>query len=761
MRPRILLAAVTRHTFIALLHLLARPIDGHTAGARAFRATLFGGIANMLLGRLNVSTRFLLVLAIGLIFQAAISIGSLVYLRESLVQDRVTEVKHLLESAYSAVVYYHDRASRGLMSDAEARRAAADAVRAMHYDGSNYFFIWDLDGTGIAHGAQPALEGKNFLHSPDADKNPVVAYMVRRLIEVAKSDKAEGVTTYRIPKGGQKVPIEKIAYSRLFEPWGWSIGTGAYVDDIDGTFRARLFAELWLFIGSIVLAGAMTFVIGADLTRALNRLAERVAGIAKGQLEGDVHDVQRADEVGIMARALMVLRDTSREAAELRLDQLTGLPTRKLLMDRLKQVKGRSARSGNYAGLMVVDLDKFKSLNDTYGHDVGDALLREVAQRLSASVREGDTVARLGGDEFVVVVVDIGNDEKEAGTALEVVGTKILGVLTQPYHLGNVTHTSTASVGMTLFKGDGAPAEDLLKQADLAMYKSKDSGRNVCRFFDARMEEKVQERATLEKELREALVANQFQLHYQPHIGPDGELTGAEALVRWKHPRRGLVPPNEFIPIAEETGLIVPLGRWVLETACKQLAQWSSRPQTAMLRLAVNVSAREFQQPDFVEKVVSILQDTAVDPSRLTLELTESLLVHNVDDVIGKMSELKLEGVSFALDDFGIGYSSLYFLKRLPLDQLKIDRSFVRHVLTDPNDAAIANMIVALGQTLGLEVIAEGVETAEQRDFLASSGCLHYQGYFFSRPLPLERFEQFAIDQRDAKSPPALAAWLG
>jgi EAL domain-containing protein (putative c-di-GMP-specific phosphodiesterase class I) len=221
------------------------------------------------------------------------------------------------------------------------------------------------------------------------------------------------------------------------------------------------------------------------------------------------------------------------------------------------------------------------------------------------------------------------------------------------------------------------------------------------------------------------------------------------------------VPPNEFIPIAEETGLIVPLGRWVLETACKQLAQWSSRPQTAMLRLAVNVSAREFQQPDFVEKVVSILQDTAVDPSRLTLELTESLLVHNVDDVIGKMSELKLEGVSFALDDFGIGYSSLYFLKRLPLDQLKIDRSFVRHVLTDPNDAAIANMIVALGQTLGLEVIAEGVETAEQRDFLASSGCLHYQGYFFSRPLPLERFEQFAIDQRDAKSPPALAAWLG
>ena len=714
----------------------------------------------MLLGRLSVSARFLLVLTIGLLFQAGISIGSLIYLKQSLVQDRVSEVKHLLESAYSTVVFYHDRASRGLMSDAAARIAAAGAVRAMHYDGTNYFFIWDLNGTGVAHGAQAALEGKNFLHSPDADKNPVVAYMVRRLIEVAKSDKKEGVTTYRIPKSGQQLPLEKIAYSRLFEPWGWSIGTGAYVDDIDDTFRARVFSVLWWFVGLIVLAGAITYVIGADLTRALHRLATRTTSIAKGELDGEVPDVERTDEVGIMARSLMVLRDTSREAAELRLDQLTGLPTRKLLMDRLKQVKGRSARSGSYAGLMLVDLDNFKALNDTHGHDVGDAMLREIAQRLTASVREGDTVARLGGDEFVLVVVDIGNSEKDASAALEVVGTKILSVLTQPYHLGGMTHTSTASIGMTLFKGDTASAEDLMKQADLAMYKSKDSGRNVCRFFDAQMEEKVRARATLEKELREAILGGEFQLHYQPHIGPDGELAGAEALVRWKHPRRGLVPPNDFISVAEETGLIVPLGHWVLETACRQLAVWATRPQTANIRLAVNVSAREFQQPDFVETVVSILQETGVNPNRLTLELTESLLVHNVEDVIEKMSELKLEGVSFALDDFGIGYSSLYFLKRLPLDQLKIDRSFVRHVLTDPNDAAIANMIVALGQTLGLEVIAEGVETAAQRDFLATSGCHFYQGYFFSRPLPLDRFEQFACDHDLAKRLPAAAVPL-
>src|SRR5208283_38649 len=365
------------------------------------------------LGRLGVSARFLLVLAIGCAFQAGISIGSLIYLKQSLVQDRISEVKHLLESAYSTVAFYHEQARKGLMTDAAARRAAADAVRAMHYDGTNYFFIWDLNGTGIAHGAQPALEGRTFIDSPDAEKNPVVAYMVRRLIEAAKSDRKEGVTTYRIPKGGQKVPLDKIAYSRLFEPWGWSIGTGAYVDDIDATFRSRVFEVLWLFVGLMALAGAMTFLVGRDLAQALNRLSGRVTGVSRGQLDGEVHDIERTDEVGAMARALLVLRDTSREAAELRLDPLTGLPKRKLLMDRLKQAKARSARSGIRGALMLIDMDRFKALNDTHGHDVGDLLLREVAQRLMASLREGDTVARLGGDEFVVVLADIGHTEQE------------------------------------------------------------------------------------------------------------------------------------------------------------------------------------------------------------------------------------------------------------------------------------------------------------------------------------------------------------
>jgi len=700
----------------------------------------------MFLTRLNVSARFLLVLAIGFTIQAGISIVSLLDLRNSLMQDRISEVKHLLEAGYSTVAMYHDQAVKGLLTDADARRAAVIALRSMRYDEKNYYCIWDLNGTGVAHGGRPELEGKTFLNSPDADKNPVVASMVGKLLDVAKSDKKEGALSYWIPKAGQTVPLEKVAYTRLFEPWGWSISTGAYIDDIEAAFRSRALSALWVFIGLISVASALTFMIGRDLAQAINRLSGRVASVAKGELEGEVPDVERGDEVGAMARSLLVLRDTSREAAELRLDQLTGLPTRKLLMDQLKRAKTFSARSANYNGLMLIDLDKFKLLNDTHGHDIGDMMLREVARRLSVNLREGDIVARLGGDEFVLVLVNIGHTEKEAAAAAETVGKKLLALLNQPYHLGSVTHVSGASIGITLFKGDGTTADDLLKQADLAMYKSKDSGRNVCRFFDPQMETSMHERAALEKELRHALTDEQFQLYYQPQVGPEGELTGVEALVRWIHPRRGLVLPSEFIPIAEDTGLILPLGNWILDTACKQLAAWATRPEKADLRIAVNVSARQFQQPEFVEQVISTLRRTGADPNRLTLELTESVLVHNVEDVIEKMSALKSEGVNFALDDFGTGYSSLYYLKRLPLDQLKIDRSFVHDVLIDSDDAAIAKTIVALAQTLGLKVIAEGIETAEQRVFLAVSGCHHYQGYFFGRPVPVEGLEPYIAD---------------
>jgi diguanylate cyclase (GGDEF)-like protein len=699
----------------------------------------------LLADRLSVSSRFLLVLAIGLVFQAGISVASLLYLKQSLQQDRINEVKHLLETAYSTVVFYHDQASKGLMSDLQARQGAAAAIRAMRYDGTNYYCIWDLNGKGIAHGANPALEGRTFVNSPDAKKNPVVAYMVGKVLEAVKNDQGEGISSYRIPKGGQKTPQDKIAYSKLFAPWGWSITTGAYVDDIDRTFWSRAVSVLMISLVLTAVAAAVTFYLGRDLARAINRLTNRVTRVAKGELEGDIPEIQRSDEVGVMARALLVLRDTSREAAELRLDQLTGLPTRKLLMDRLRIAKALSARESSYGGVMLIDLDKFKSLNDTHGHDIGDALLREVAQRLSTCVRDIDTAARLGGDEFVVVLVNIGRTEAEAATNIETVSANISAVLSQPCHLGRLTYTATASIGITLFQGDQFSAEDLLKQADLAMYKSKESGRNTSRFFDAHMEATVLERATMEKELRQGLSEHQFQLHYQPQVALGGRLIGAEALLRWYHPRRGLVAPREFIALAEETGLILPLGQWVLETACQQLALWDKRSGKSDFKLAVNVSARQFQQADFVQQVRATLQRTGADPNRLTLELTESLLVQNVEDVTRKMADLKANGVSFALDDFGIGYSSMYSLKRLPFDQLKVERAFVRHILTDPNDAAIANMIVALAQTLGLEVVAEGIETAAQRDFLAAAGCHYFQGNFFSRPRPLASFEEYAF----------------
>jgi diguanylate cyclase (GGDEF)-like protein/PAS domain S-box-containing protein len=427
-------------------------------------------------------------------------------------------------------------------------------------------------------------------------------------------------------------------------------------------------------------------------------------------------------------------------------DQLTGLPNRTLLLDRLKQAMTASTRSGNFGALLLIDLDNFKTLNDTLGHDMGDQLLKQVAQRLALCVREGDTVARLGGDEFVAVLAALSTVEADAATSIETVAEKIRATLNQPYQFGTMPHQSTASIGITLFRGDLVSIDDLMKQADLAMYESKKTGRNSIRFFDPAMQTSVIERAALEEELRRAIRENQFLLHYQAQVVGEGRVTGAEALLRWQHPQRGIVPPAEFIYLIEENGLILPLGHWVVETACAQLAKWGAQPNMAHLTLAVNVSARQLHQTDFVEQILAVLRSTGANPQRLKLELTESLLVSDVENAIIKMTALKARGVGFSLDDFGKGYSSLSYLKRLPLDQLKIDQDFVRDILTDPNDAAIAKMVVALAESLGLTVIAEGVEIAAQRDFLARQGCHAYQGYLFSRPLPLEEFE--ALVQR-------------
>lgn len=425
-------------------------------------------------------------------------------------------------------------------------------------------------------------------------------------------------------------------------------------------------------------------------------------------------------------------------------DQLTGLPNRMLLMDRLTQAMSTGSRTGRFGALLFIDLDNFKMLNDTQGHDVGDKFLKQVALRVRSCIRENDTVARLGGDEFVVVVSELSSNQKEAATDIEIVAEKILASFNLPYRLDYTDHHSTASIGVTLFKGHLATHDDLLKQADLAMYKAKAAGRNTIRFFDPAMEAAMIKQAALEGYLRLAIAENQFLLHYQAQVESNGQMTGAEALIRWQHPERGLVPPDEFIPLAEDAGLILPIGLWVLDTACAQIKSWENDAHSRELQIAVNVSARQFRQPDFVAQVAGVLETSGINPARLKLELTESLVLENVEDAIEKMHAIKRLGVRFSMDDFGTGYSSLSYLARLPLDQLKIDRSFVRNLPGKKNDETIARTIITMGRGLNMNVIAEGVETESQRAFLEAHGCDAYQGYLFSRPLPQKEFEEFA-----------------
>jgi diguanylate cyclase (GGDEF)-like protein len=446
---------------------------------------------------------------------------------------------------------------------------------------------------------------------------------------------------------------------------------------------------------------------------------------------------------------LSIIRDLSAaKAAESTIrslafyDPLTGLPNRRHLLERLRQPRLNGARRGHSQALLLVDLDHFKTLNDTIGHRTGDLLLQEVARRIAACAREADTVFRLGGDEFVVLLEGLSKVVEEAAAQAEAMGEKILAAISLPCLLEERECLSTASIGIA-FLGDRRDSTDeILQQAEIALYQAKAAGRNTLRFFSPALQAAVNARAAMEEDLRQGIKANQFLLYYQPQI-ERGRLTGAEALIRWKHPKRGLVQPNDFIPLAEESKLILPLGDWVLEAACTQIALWAGRKETAHLSIAVNISALQFRQPTFIENVLEILSRTGANPGNLRLELTESMLVENFEDIVAKMTRLKEHGLRFSLDDFGTGYSSLTYLKRLPLDLLKIDRSFVRDMLVDATSGAIAQTILSLGRAMGLSVVAEGVETEEQRGYLAALGCHSFQGYLFSRPLPLDKFEEF------------------
>ena len=430
-------------------------------------------------------------------------------------------------------------------------------------------------------------------------------------------------------------------------------------------------------------------------------------------------------------------------------DPLTNLPNRRLLLDRLGQALSTSARSQHHGALMLIDLDHFKKLNDIHGHEVGDLLLIEVAQRITHCIREQDSAARLGGDEYVVMLEELSSSMQEAARQADMVAEKIRAALSRPYYLkrvlasgssGAIEHYCTSSIGVTLF-GSGDNIEELFRWTDAAMYQAKAAGRNVIRFFDATMQAAIEAHALLEQDLRTAYELRQFRLHYQLQVDGRREPQGAEALLRWEHPHHGLMSPLRFIRLAEETGLILLLGQWVLDTACAQIGKWQDDPLLSKLSIAVNVSGRQFRQPDFAVRIKAAVQRHGINPLRLKLELTESVVLENIEDAISKMLELKEFGVRISLDDFGTGYSSLAYLKRLPLDQLKIDRSFVRDITTDTGDVVMVRTIVDLGMNFELDVVAEGVETEEQFQLLQRYGCTSFQGTLLGKPVPAEQLE--------------------
>ncbi len=527
----------------------------------------------------------------------------------------------------------------------------------------------------------------------------------------------------------------------------------AYTDGVQRYDNTRLLA-----LGALGLAMLLMSWLGVILTTSIvNPLKQVIAiftSISAGQYDATIA-IEGRDEISKVMRALKEMQTklgVDEEAIHQLAfyDALTLLPNRRLLRDRLQRALSVSTRNHLYGAVLMIDLDHFKSVNDSRGHGVGDRLLAEIALRIQSCIRQADTVARLGGDEFIVMLVDLSLDEAQAALQAQMIGEKILAAINQPCMLVNQLYHPCASIGLCLYLGQNATMEDLLKRADSAMYQAKNDGRNALRFYDPKIQASLETRIALESELRHALPDNQLQLYYQIQVDNTQGILGAEVLLRWQHPQRGLVLPEQFISIAEESGLILPLGEWVLRAACEQLKAWASNPLTERFVLAVNVSARQFRQPEFVAMVGRILVQTGVNPQRLKLELTESLVLHSIADTIDKMKTLNQQGVHFSMDDFGTGYSSLSHLSKLPIQQLKIDRSFVRHIASNHSDAVIVQTIIGMAHNLGVAVIAEGVETAEQHISLERLGCTTYQGYLWGEPMPVREFEELALQASTA-----------
>lgn len=434
-------------------------------------------------------------------------------------------------------------------------------------------------------------------------------------------------------------------------------------------------------------------------------------------------------------------------------DALTGIPNRRLLLDRLHAAVLASSRTKKTGALLFLDLDRFKILNDTLGHEVGDLLLIEVAQRLQNCVRAVDTVARFGGDEFVLLLENMGTNQKDAFHNAGHMAEKIHNAIVQPFQLRDHMYECTPSIGVCIFShAEKDTFDTLLKHADMAMYHAKETGRNKIVFYDPLMQQSLLLRTSLESDLRKAISARELSLYYQIQVDQDNFPIGAEALIRWNHSQRGFISPAEFIPLAEESNLIFDIGDWVIDTACRQLTAWNSNPMTRRLTIAINISAKQFKQPDFVDKLVRVLNSNDFDRSHLKIELTESVALDNLSFAIERMLEIKKTlGIKIAMDDFGIGYSSLSYLRQLPFDQIKIDQSFVRNITLNVGDDIMVKSIIDMTKNLGLHVIAEGVETETQLDFLRKHGCYTYQGYFFGKPMPIEEFEKLLKLQQQPK----------
>lgn len=624
--------------------------------------------------------------------------------------------------------------------------------------GNELFYQVATDATGLGRTGEVAFaqrEGADVLYTTPLKYQADAAMKLRLSAHAIRSTPMSGALLGESGAGvKQDYRGKPVAAAWRYLPelaWGMVVKI-----DVEEAFAPIEQQRAWLLKVLLVLllfAGLVGYDFGRQISVPFDTLARTVDAMTKGHL-GKRADESAPGELGMFARAFNRMTDSlqalqhaerTRAAAEIHnlafYDVLTQLPNRRLLLDSVQRALSLSLRTQHCGAVLLLDLDKFKTVNDTLGHEYGDLMLVEVGRRIQTCVREIDTVARLGGDEFGVLVEEVSLDLEETSQKIALVADRIRTALVQPYQLkGHILHSS-ASIGVVMYGDDTESVESLMKHADMAMYQAKEAGRNVIRFFDPLMQQRVEAHAELEADLRGALQNQQLHLYYQVQIDGNRRPIGAEALIRWIHPQRGMVSPAQFIPVAEESALILDIGGWVIETACRQLAAWTSDAQLCSLVLAVNVSAQQFKRPDFVARLTAVIAEHGITPARLKLELTESVVLDDVTDVVGKMHALKTLGVRLSLDDFGTGYSSLTYLKRLPLDQIKIDQSFVRDITTNSNDAMMVQTIIDMAQNFHLHVIAEGVETEAQLTFLKHSGCLAYQGYLFSRPLPLAAFE--------------------